>query len=147
MRSARYVIELCNGVKVQMLFTPHLYSFKGTQGVTFEVEDNENTSEVIGIYADIMFCAALNAFVLDGHGNIEDFPHTRGDFHEFMMVNPQSFGKALNFALETLTGKTVKDFTKDGENSPANANVDEGEEEGSKKKARLRWIGLRLRRS
>lgn len=147
MRSARYTIELGDGVKVQMLFTPHLYSFKGTQGVTFEVEDQSNTAEVIGIYADIMFCAALNAFVLDGHGDVEDFPHTRGDFHEFMMVSPKSFGKALNFALETLTGKTVKDFTKEGEKSPADANAGEGEGEESKKKARLRWIGLRSKRS
>lgn len=147
MRSARYTIEFGDGVKVQMLFTPHLYSFKGTQGVTFEVDDQNNTAEVIGIYADIMYCAALNAFVLDGRGNVEDFPHTRGDFHEFMVVNPQSFGKALNFALEALTGKSVKDFTKDGEKSPADANAGEGKEEESKKKAHLRWSGLRLKRS
>lgn len=147
MRSARYTIEFGDGVKVQMLFTPHLYSFKGTQGVTFEVDDQNNTAEVIGIYADIMYCAALNAFVLDGRGNVEDFPHTRGDFHEFMVVNPQSFGKALNFALEALTGKSVKDFTKNGEKSPAYANAGGGEEEESKKKAHLRWSGLRLKRS
>lgn len=146
MRSARYTIEFGDGVKVQMLFTPHLYSFRGTQGVTFEVEDKENTPEVIGVYADIMFCAALNAFVLDGRGDVEDFPHTRGDFHEFMVVSPESFGKALNFALEALTGKSVKDFAKDGEKSPADANAGEGEEE-SKKKARLRWNGLRLKHS
>ena len=144
MRSARYTIEFGDGVKVPMLFTPHLYSFKGTQGVTFEVEDKDNTSEVIALYADVMFCAALNAFVLDGNGGVEDFPHKRGDFHEFMMVDPQSFGKALNFAVEALTGKSVKELASAAQNDPANANADG---ETSKKKVRLRWIGRKLKNS
>lgn len=144
MRSARYTIEFGDGVKVPMLFTPHLYSFKGTQGVTFEVEDKENTSEVVALYADVMFCAALNAFVLDGHGSVEEFPHKRGDFHEFMMVNPQLFGKALNFAIEALTGKSVKELTSSAQNGPQDANAGE---EGSKKKVRFRWIGHRSKNS
>ena len=144
MRSARYTIEFGDGVKVPMLFTPHLYSFKGTQGVTFEVEDKENTSEVVALYADVMFCAALNAFVLDGHGGVEEFPHKRGDFHEFMMVNPQSFGKALNFAIEALTGKSVKELTSSAQNGPQDVNAGE---EGSKKKVRFRWIGHRSKNS
>lgn len=144
MRSARYTIELGDGVKVPMLFTPHLYSFKGTQGVTFEVEDRENTSEAVALYADVMFCAALNAFVLDGCGSVEEFPHKRGDFHELMVTDPQSFGKALNFAIEALTGKSVKELTSSAQNDTQDANADEEE---SKKKVRFRWIGRRSKNS
>lgn len=144
MRSARYTIEFGDGVKVPMLFTPHLYSFKGTQGVTFEVGDKENTPEVVALYADVMFCAALNAYVLDGYGSVEDFPHKRGDFHEFMVVNPQSFGKALNFAIEALTGKSVKELTSSAQDDPQNVNASE---ETSKKKVRFRWIGRRSKNS
>lgn len=144
MRSARYTIELGDGVKVPMLFTPHLYSFKGTQGVTFEVEDRENASEAVALYADVMFCAALNAFVLDGCGSVEEFPHRRGDFHELMVTDPQSFGKALNFAIEALTGKSVKELTSSAQNGSQNANVNEEE---SKKKVRFRWIGRRSKNS
>lgn len=142
MRSVRYTIEFSDGVKVPMLFTPHLYSFKGTQGVTFEVSDLNNTSEVVEAYADVLFCAALNAFVLDGNGSVEEFPYKRGDFHEFMMCQPESFGKALNFALEALTGKSVKEINSDAQKGAANANTGE---ETSKKKESTRWIGRRLR--
>ena len=128
-----------------MLFTPHLYSFKGTQGVDFEIE-SAGEREVFELYADVMFCAALNAWVLDGHGDVEDFPHRRGDFHEFMALDPKSYGKALNFALQALTGKTLRELVESGSNEKQNAITDEVEGETSKKKASTGWIGRLLRR-
>jgi len=126
-----------------MLFTPHLFSFKKETGLTFETEGG-GTSEIFEIVADILYCAALNAWVLDGKGTFEEAPFTRGDFNEFMYANPKSFGKAASLALEALTGKSIKDFIKEGKNEPENAKNEPGE---SKKKLLLAWIGRRSKNS
>lgn len=140
MRSVRYEIEVKDGVKVPMLFTPHLYSFKGTQGVDFQRRDGELTNaETFEVYADIMFCAALNAWVLDGHGGVEEFPATRGDFHAFMIERPKDYGKALSFAVEALTGKRLKELVEDAKKDPANLKVPDAPE--GKKKVRSTLTG------
>lgn len=144
MRSVRYEIEVKDGVKVQMLFTPHLYSFKGTQGVDFQRKDGELTNaETFEVYADIMFCAALNAWVLDGLGTVEEFPATRGDFHAFMMVSPKEYGKALSFAVEALTGKRLKELVEDAKKDPANLKPEDASE--GKKKVRSTLTGTLAR--
>lgn len=137
MKTLRRIFEIKDGVKVEVLFTPHLYSFKGTQGVDFVARDN-SVMAMLETYADVIFCAALNAWVLDGHGTPEEFPHKRGDFHEWMAAEPEAFGKAVNFAVEALTGKTVKELTAESEKAAP-------EPENSKKKA-TGWIGRLLRR-
>ena len=145
MRLVRTEIEIKEGVKVGVLFTPRLYSFKGRSGVDFLVDSSDH-SQVFALYADVMFCAALNLWTLEGKME-EDFPYTRADFHEFSMMNPQGFGKAVNFALEALTGKGLKDLiaeTKEAVETEANAETD-GKE--VKKKNRSGWITRLLRRS
>lgn len=145
MRSLRYNIEVKDGVRAEMLFTPHLYSFRGRCGVTFELAEGEDERMgVCGIYADLMYCAALNAFVLDGRGTEEEFTLTRGDFHEFMAADPENFWKAADFALLALTGKGLRGYVdvKDQESQ-----TEEKPEDGGKKKARTSWIGRLLRRS
>lgn len=91
-----------------MLFTPRLYAFNGVQGVTMKA-DTTDLMQVYALYADIMFCAALNLWTLEGN-DIDKAPFTRVDFHEFSAANPQEFGRVLNFALEALSGKSMKDF-------------------------------------
>ena len=93
MKRLRYTIELEGGVKVEMLFTPHLYSFKGLHGITFDA-GQRTEREVFEVYADIMYCAALNAWVLDKDGDPDTFPHSRGDFHAWMTAEPKAYGKA-----------------------------------------------------
>ena len=132
MKRLRYTIELEGGVKVEMLFTPHLYSFKGLHGITFDA-GQRTEREVFEVYADP-----------------DTFPHSRGDFHAWMTAEPKAYGKALSFALEALTGKSARELlsgartgaetAKDGENA-------DEPDEGSKKKARTSWIGRLLRRS
>lgn len=139
MRSLRYTIELVNGVKAEMLFTPHLYSFKGTSGISFEA-DTTSEREVFELYADVMYCAALNAWVLDGR-NEEDAPFRRSDFHEWMAAEPRAYGKALNFALVALTGKTIQDYLSGGENGAANAKQQADSEPIRKKKLFARLFG------
>lgn len=124
-----------------MLFTPHLYSFKGHQGATF-AGTSEGDMAVYEAYADVMYCAALNEWVLDGKGTEDDAPFRRGDFHEWMVAEPKEFGKAMNFAFEALTGKRLRDELSSACKGPKNG---ESEAEGSKKKL-SNWIGRRLRR-
>ena len=149
MKRLRYTIELEGGVKVEMLFTPHLYSFKGLHGITFDA-GQRTEREVFEVYADIMYCAALNAWVLDKDGDPDTFPHSRGDFHAWMTAEPKAYGKALSFALEALTGKSARELLAGArtgaETGKGGENADEPDE-GSKKKARTSWIGRLLRRS
>ena len=104
----RTSIEIRRGERVEMLFTPRLYCFKGLQGVTLSGDTSE-LAQVFSLYADILFCAALNAWTLEGN-DVEDAPFRRADFHEFSASNPQEFGKTINFALKALSGKSIKDF-------------------------------------
>jgi len=112
MRTLRRTFEIKDGVKIETLFTPHLYSFKDQQGIDFTPRD-DSVMASLELYADIIYCAALNAWVLDGHGTPEEFPHRRGDFHEWMAAEPAAFGAAVNFAVEALTGKTIKQLTEE----------------------------------
>lgn len=133
MRRLRNTVELKEGVKVDMLFTPHLYSYKGTSGVTFDVRD-DSVVAILESYADVMYCAALNAWELDGHGTADTFPHKRGDFHEWMAADAKGFGDAVNFAVAALTGKTAKE-------------LNEQKPDDNGKKKLFTWIGRKLKHS
>jgi hypothetical protein len=128
-----------------MLFTPRLYCFKGEQGVDFLTDSTLNG--MYALYADILFCAALNLWTLEGKDK-GDAPFTRADFHAFSAENPQAFGKAMNTALEALTGKSMKDFIKEAEKSAETGGKQSNptEEEVKKKKSRG-WITRLLKGS
>lgn len=161
MRSLRRTIQISDGVNVNLLFTPHLFTFEGVQGASFEragVSDaakdersaQKRTTAIFELYADIMFAAALNAWVLDGCGSVEDAPFKRGDFHAYMTASPEDFGKTLNFALEALTGKTVQQLIKDAPQTKADAKEsasDDAPEDGVKKKTLFGWITRKSKRS
>lgn len=112
MRQVRTEIEIRQGVKVEMLFTPRLYMFNGEQGLTLKANTSDAV-EMFGLYADLMYCAALNLWTLQGK-NKEDAPFTRVDFHEYAAVNPKTFGKVVKIALEALTGKSVDAILAEG---------------------------------
>ena len=133
------------GVEVEMLFTPRLYCFKGLQGVTLSGDTSE-LSQVFSLYADILYCAALNAWTLEGN-DVEDAPFKRADFHEFSASNPQAFGKAIDFALKALSGKSLKDFIGENKKAAENGNKAANEGEELKKKSLFRSIMARLRHS
>jgi len=123
---------------VELLLTPHLYSYKDRFGITFEASV-ENTREVLEVYADIFFLAAVNAWELDGRGTVEDFPLTRGDFHAWSVQAPKEFGKCVTFAVSALTGKTPVEMA-------AAATEKKGQEAEESKKKPSSWIGRLLRR-
>lgn len=142
MRSLRRTIQLQDGVESQALFTPHLFSFAKELGLALEA-NTDNLLEVLETYADIYYLASLNAWVLDGKGTVEDFPYTRGNFHEYMTANPKAFAKDVDFAVQALTGKTAKELVADKEK---NENSATSEAPAGKKKA-FAWIGRLLRHS
>lgn len=142
MRTLRRKIQLKDGVEVDTLFTPHLFSYKDEKGLTLETETG-SISAVIEAYADIYYLAAINAWELDGKGTVEDFPHTRGDFHEYAAVDPKTFAHDVDFAVRALTGKTAKELVAEQQ---AKEQPEPQPEPTGKKKA-FAWIGRLLRRS
>lgn len=142
MRTLRRSIRLKEGVDVPCLFTPHLFSFRDGLGLTLEV-DSDDPVQIMEAYADVYCLAAINAWVLDGLGTEEEFPWTRGDFHEYMMTDPRRFGRDVDFAVEALTGKRVRELA--NTEGKVDSGAVSGPERGKKKASR--WIGRLLRRS
>ena len=144
MRTVRASVELRQGEKVEMLFTPRLYCFKGEQGVDFVTDSTLNG--MYSLYADILFCAALNLWTLEGNDK-EGAPFTRADFHAFSAENPRAFGKAMNTALEALTGKSLNDFIKEAEKGAETGEKQSNTTEEVKKKKSRGWITRLLKGS
>lgn len=143
---AVYTIELRQGERVAMLFTPRLYEFKGREGVTFEYQKG-NKASVHALYADILYCAALNHWTLT-HDATEEFPYSRIDFHDFSVTNRKSFEKALVFAIEILSGKSVREINESLKERKEMAKTEVSEVEGTeevKKKSARGWITRLLR--
>lgn len=141
MRTLRRKIQLKDGVEVETLFTPHLFSYQEEKGLALKA-DTGDLNSVFEAYADIYYLAAINAWELDGKGTAEDFPHTRGDFHEYASANPRTFAHDVDFAVRALTGKTAKELVKAQEEKDK---ATEPEPAGKKKVSG--WIGRLLRRS
>ena len=146
MNGAVFNIELRRGEKVAMLFTPRLYMYKGQEGITLEC-DSRNQIEIFSMYADLMYCAALNHWTLT-HSADEEFPYTRVDFHALSVSNRDAFNKAMIFAMQTLSGKSMKELIAEaGKAQETQGNgQNEGEPEEVKKKKACGSIMSRLRR-
>ena len=143
MISVRTKVDIRQGV--ELLFTPRLYSFKGLQGVTLS-GNTDDLAQVYALYADILFCAALNAWTLEGN-DVEDAPFKRIDFHEWSAANPQEFGKAVSFALKALSGKSLEEFIKEETNPSKIENKSANRGEDVKKKSLFRLIMQKLKPS
>lgn len=117
----RKTVEISEGVKVDLLFTPRLSMYQETVAPLPELGEDAGLMKVMERYADIMFFAALNAWELDGHGTVDDFPHKRGDFHGWMAADPKGFSDGVKFAVSALTGKTPKQLVEEEEKRRENA--------------------------
>ena len=146
MNGAIYNIELRRGEKVAMLFTPRLYMYKGQEGITFECDTN-NKVEVFSMYADLMYCAALNHWTLT-HSADEEFPYNRIDFHALSVNNRDAFNKAIIFAMQTLSGKSMRELIVDAEKAQETQGNGQNETEAEevKKKKTSGLIMTRLKR-
>jgi hypothetical protein len=145
MIAVRTTIEIRQGVKVELLFTPRLYAFKGHKGMTLK-GDTQDLAQVYALYADLLFCAALNAWTLEGN-DIEDAQFKRIDFHEWSATNPQAFGKAISFALKALSGKSLEEFINEEEKSSKIERKSANKGAELKKKSLFRLIMQKLKPS
>lgn len=118
----RKTVEISEGVKVELLFTPRISMYQEMIAPLPDLDKDAGVVKVMERYADIMYFAALNAWELDGHGTVEDFPCMRGDFHGWMTADPKGFAEGVNFAVRALTGKTAKQLVADSEKKEAEAN-------------------------
>ena len=106
----RTTVEISEGVKVDLLFTPRIALYQDKVKPLPETPGGASVLAVMERYADIMYFAALNAWELDGYGTEEDFPHKRGDVHGWMQADREGFGKAMGFAVRAITGKTIREI-------------------------------------
>ena len=135
----RTTVEICDGVKVELLFTPRVSVYQETVGPLPDVTGESDFLRVMERYADIFYFAALNAWELDGHGTVEDFPHKRGDFHGWMNADPKGFGATVRFAVSALTGKPMSQIEKEAQNK-------DGKPAEEVKKKRRSWLSRLMRR-
>ena len=143
----RKTVEISEGVKVELLFTPRLSLYQETIAPLPPIDKEAGIIPVMERYADIMYFAALNAWELDGHGTAEDFPHKRGDFHGWMQADPKGFAEGVNFAVSALTGKSAKQLLIEEEKRrESQKETAKNEEAGPVKKKRC-WIYRIMHRS
>lgn len=149
MTRARLRIKLDAGVEVEMLFTPHLYAYKGQGGVTLALPDeslpeNDRLKATMSLYADVFWFAALNAWELDG--NEGDPPFRRSDFHEWSTLHPRAFAKAMGQAIEALTGRPITAPVQGADGEGGATAQEDAEGAGNGKKKVSEKSGRRLRR-
>ena len=136
-------MEISEGVKVELLFTPRISMYQEMIAPLPDLDKDAGVVKVMERYADIMYFAALNAWELDGHGTIDNFPCMRGDFHGWMTADPKGFAQGVKFAVTALTGKTEKQLKEDEErarNSGGNVSPSGGGMEVKKKRCWLSRI-------
>ena len=131
--SAEFKIEIREGVAVNILITPRLFIYKGREGVTLEA-DGENIPAVMSLYADVLFCGALNWWELSGK-DTDDFKFKRIDFHVWATEHQEDFGRLVAKAIKLLSGKSLVELAEA-----------EKEKKESKKKFRFGSITTALRR-
>lgn len=95
---------------MDLLVTPHMSVYEAGAGLQ-PLPADADAQAVVYRYADLMYLAALNAWELDGHGTVQDFPHKRGDFHGFMQADRKGFGETMAFMVSAITGKTIKELS------------------------------------
>lgn len=130
--SAEFTIELKKGVAVNILITPRLFIYKGREGVTLEA-DGESIPAVMALYADVLYCGALNWWELSGK-DADDFEYKRIDFHAWATEHQEEFGRIVAKAIKLLSGKSLAEL----------AAIEK--EKDSKKKFRSGSITTALRR-
>lgn len=106
--SAEFKIEIREGVAVNILITPRLFIYKGREGVTLEA-DGESIPAVMALYADVLFCGALNWWELSGK-DADDFEYKRIDFHAWATEHQEEFGRIVAKAIKLLSGKSLAEL-------------------------------------
>ena len=146
----RGTFEIAEGVKVEMLVTPRISLYQHEIPALPEMSGGEEETKAVLMerYADLMYIAALNAWEIDGKGLAEDFPHKRGDFHGWMVSDPEGFAKAVKFLVCALLGKTAQQLAEEAKMKKDSAEGEKQQETDEKTvKKKSRWLSRIMGRS
>lgn len=138
---AHLKIELRKGEVVDLLVTPRLFVYRGRCGITLEA-DGDSIPAVMSLYADVLYCAALNWWELSG-SDADGFPHRRMDFHAWAAEHPDDFGMIVRKAVRLLSGKSLAELTREQQEKKAR---EKEAAAGVKKKSRCGWTTMPWRR-
>lgn len=114
MTSPRTMIELKEGVKVELLFTPSMYAVARRRGMHIEADTND-VAQVMMAYTQLMYLAALNAHEVLKFDDpaLGDFPYMLMDFVEWSAASPAEFRMVLDIALQCIIGKSIAELEKE----------------------------------
>ena len=112
MQQTRTSIELKDGVAVEILVTPALYSVAKCRGI--DLVSDVNAGDVYGSYVKMLYVAAINAWEVAA---VDDpkmgaFPYTFADFHAWAWADTERLAHMVAFMYEALTGKRWDDIGK-----------------------------------
>lgn len=109
---SKHIIELKDGVRVEMLFTPSMYERGRERGIRIEIEDQTNPLQVAEAYIKLMYLGAINAWEARRFDSPEigDFPYAYIDFVEWSGSNPKTFSKMIGEIFQCIMGKTLKEY-------------------------------------
>lgn len=121
----RTIIELKDGVKVELLFTPSMYAIARRRGMRIEA-DASDAASVMKAYTELMYLAALNAHEVMRFDDpsLGEFPYRLIDFVEWSALCPDGFTSALDVAVQNVLGKSLDELKgeKPAEPSKKNSN-------------------------
>lgn len=115
MMGCRHMVELKEGVKVELLFTPSMYAVARRRGLRIEIGDPSDSAAVMMAYTELMYVAALNAHevkIYDDPG-LGEFPYRLIDFVEWSAVRQDEFTETLDVALRCIIGRGLKELEKE----------------------------------
>lgn len=112
MMRCRHIVELKEGVKVELLFTPSMYAVARRRGLRIEVEDTSDSAAVMMAYTKLMYVAALNAHEVKLYDApaLGEFPYRLIDFVEWSAARQDEFMDTLDIALRCVLGKGLKEL-------------------------------------
>ena len=119
----RTTIELKDGVKVELLFTPSMYAVARRRGMKIEA-DASDAAAVMKAYTELMYIAALNAHEVMRFDDpsLGEFPHRLIDFVEWSAVRQEEFVSALDVAVQNVLGKSLDELKQEKPDEPSKKN-------------------------
>lgn len=113
MERTRTSIELKDGVAVEILVTPALYSVAKRRGI--DLVSDVNAGDVYGSYVKMLYCAAISAWdvaAVDDPARGE-FPYKFSDIYEWAWADTERLARMVAFIYEALTGKRFEEIGKE----------------------------------
>lgn len=119
----RTTIELKDGVKVELLFTPSMYAIARRRGMRIEA-DASDAAAVMRAYTELMYLAALNAHEVMRFDDptLGEFPYRLIDFVEWSAARQEEFVSALDVAVQSVLGKSLDELKREKPAEPSKKN-------------------------